>query len=215
MVDLITLGGRVKHAERRMNQLVGEARSILAQGAQAEEEVAALEAREATLNEAIGVLNSYADASQERLQRQIEALVSHGLRLIFDDQDMTFALRSNFRGKLAVTDFVIRSTLDGQEIETSVLDARGGGVAAVVGFILRVVLLLLRSDADRILFLDESFAQVSADYEPKVAEFLRELCDRTGIRIVLVAHSDAFNDVADVAYRFRLENGRTVVTKEG
>jgi ABC-type hemin transport system ATPase subunit len=141
--------------------------------------------------------------------------VSHGLRLIFDDQDMTFALRSNFRGKLAVTDFVIRSTLDGQEIETSVLDARGGGVAAVVGFILRVVLLLLRSDADRILFLDESFAQVSADYEPKVAEFLRELCDRTGIRIVLVAHSDAFNDVADVAYRFRLENGRTVVTKEG
>jgi ABC-type branched-subunit amino acid transport system ATPase component len=89
-------------------------------------------------------------------------------------------------------------------VETSVLDARGGGMAAVAGFVLRLVVLLLTPGARRFLALDESFAHVSASYEPRVAEFLREVADKAGVQVLLITHSTAFSDLADARYRLTL-----------
>jgi ABC-type nitrate/sulfonate/bicarbonate transport system ATPase subunit len=113
-------------------------------------------------------------------------------------------------------DFVIRSEyVAGDEagvnadapviIDTPVLEARGGGMAVVVAFLLRLVILLLTPGARRILLLDEPFAFVSAEFESRVAEFLRELCDSAGVQVIMVTHSAAYGDVADRQYR--LEQG--------
>ena len=88
-------------------------------------------------------------------------------------------------------------------------------MAAVVGFVLRLVVLLLTPSHRRFLALDESFAHVSASYEPRVAEFLREVADRAGVQILLITHSDAYSDLADVRYRLSLAPDGTTVVEKG
>lgn len=203
-----------RQRERELERALGEARRIMEEGRRAKEEVARLEERETALQAAAGVLASFADQRQAEVQAQVEGLVTHGLRAVFGP-DITFEIRTSTRGRLAASDFVVTTTLDGERVETSILDARGGGVAAVAGFLLRLVILLLRQDARPALLLDESFAQLSAEYEPKMADVLRELVDRTRAQVVLVTHSDAYSDQADIVYRTRLDAGQTKVERIG
>lgn len=203
-----TLHQREKATER----LIGEARGVASELTKARTEAEALTTNIEAAEEAIAVLGSFADERQAELRLRIETLVTYGLRTIFDD-DLSFHVSTATKGKLTTMDFTVRSTVDGQVVETDVMDARGGGVAAVAGFLLRLIILLLRDDARPILFLDESFAQLSAEYEPRLAEFVRELVDRSKVQILLVTHSDAYSDAADRVYRFKLEDGRTTITE--
>jgi ABC-type molybdenum transport system ATPase subunit/photorepair protein PhrA len=93
------------------------------------------------------------------------------------------------------------------------MDARGGGMAAVTGFMIRLVVLLLTPRARRILFLDETFRFVSSEYEGRLAEFLAEVAERAGVQLVLVTHSDAFNDAADAHYHIELGSDGMAVAR--
>ena len=211
-MTLATLESSLRAVEGRVERRVGEARRVLLDAKAAQQEVQELEARSEVLDEVIEVLNSYADQRQVDLQAKVEQLVTHGLRIVFGE-DMEFHLIPGMKGKYATTDFMIRSRRGEEWVETPVLQARGGGVAAVVGFVLRVILLLLRPNARHTLFLDETFAQLSEDYEEPLAQFIRELVDRTDCQVVLVTHSSAYDAVADTAYRLRLEDGVTKVER--
>ena len=210
MSDLSAIKAALREEEREVQRLTGEAQVLAREGKAFQQEVITLLTNSEALEEAIGVLNSFADTKQADLQRKIEGIVTYGLHAVFEE-NLSFHIVSSVKGKLAAADFLIRSTTGDEVVDTPVMEARGGGIAAVAGFLLRLVLLLLRGSRP-VLFLDESFAQLSAEYEPKLAEFLRELVDRTDAQIVLVTHSDAYSDVADNVYRFTLKDGRTVVT---
>jgi ABC-type nitrate/sulfonate/bicarbonate transport system ATPase subunit len=84
-------------------------------------------------------------------------------------------------------------------------------VAAVAGFLLQAVLVLLLPNTTPLLFLDESFSQVSEEYRPALSQFIRELTERTELQVVLVTHSDEFVTDADRVYRFSQQNGVTKV----
>jgi DNA repair exonuclease SbcCD ATPase subunit len=202
------LGATLRRDERVLERQAGEARLLAREGKNIQSQVAELRASIEATEEAIVVLNSYADLRQADLQQAIESLVTRGLQVIFE-QDLRFHIRGVQKGKLSAMDFVV-SSQDG-ELETPVMDARGGGVAAVAGFLIRLVLLLLKPESRPVLFLDEAFSHVSTEYEPRLAEFMRELVDRTPAQIVLVTHSSAFEEYADQVYRFHLEDGVTVV----
>jgi ABC-type taurine transport system ATPase subunit len=161
--------------------------------------------------ETAGLLNSIGEQRQESARRQVEELVTRALQVIFD-KNLSFHMVQSVKANRTEVDFVIRSTYGAEVVETPVMDARGGGMAAVVGFVLRLVVLLLTPGARRFLALDESFAHVSASYEPRVAEFLREVADKAGVQLLLVTHSDAYSDLADARYRLSLgEDGCTRV----
>jgi DNA repair exonuclease SbcCD ATPase subunit len=204
----VELARQEKLFERRM----GEARSVAQNVKTYRAEIAELTEREESLDEAIGVLNSYADSRQADIQTKIETLVTHGLRTIFGE-DLSFHIKQTMRGKRMEADFVVRSKMGRSVVETPILDARGGGVAAVAGFLLRLVILLLRKGDRAVLFLDESFAQLSAEYEPALAQVLQELVEKTRVQIVMVTHSSAYDEVADVSYRLHAEKGATKVER--
>jgi DNA repair exonuclease SbcCD ATPase subunit len=116
-------------------------------------------------------------------------------------------------------DFVVKTRLpDGTEFDTEVMSARGGGLAAVVGLLLRVVLILLTRNSGRkstdILVLDETLAHLSAEYLDAAGQFLRTVVDNTGVQILMVTHQPELAEYADVCYNFRLgEDGTTKVVK--
>jgi hypothetical protein len=161
--------------------------------------------------QACALLSKYADARQEEVRERLEGLVTRGLQAVFEE-DLTFHIKTKYVGKRVDTEFVLRSTHDGQMIETGIMDARGGGVAAVTGFLLQVILLILHG-APRVLFLDESFAQVSAEYEPRLAAFMDELATDLSLQVVMVTHSTGFEDVSDVVYRTSAPKGVTKVER--
>lgn len=208
------LAAAVRQARQAADKEAGEAAIIGRQGKAARAEVERLRAQLELHEKVLGVLTSVGEARQEHAQRQVEGLVTRALQAIFDENH-SFHLVPSVKANRAEIDFVLRSRLaDGTEVDTPVMDARGGGMAAVVGFVLRLVVLLLTPGARRILFLDETFGMVSKGYEPRVADFLREVADKAGVQIVLITHSDAFSDVADQAYELALGPDGATVARE-
>jgi DNA repair exonuclease SbcCD ATPase subunit len=203
----------VRASRRSLDQAVGEARAVASQIRMTEAEIADLGRESAVLERVALLLTSLGEERQNTAQVQIEQLVTRGLQTIFDET-LSFHLVQSTRASAAQVDFLVRTTLPGgQVIETPVMDARGGGVAATVGFLLRLVVLLLRSGTSKenVLLLDETFAMVSSEYLERLGEFLRLVVDKTGVQIVLVTHQPVFGEYADRVYRFSMEDGTTVV----
>ncbi len=212
MVDLDQISLRVRSRRRQLDGLWGEARSVLTRGKEIKAEVGELVESISDLERVTHLLNSLGEERQQEAQRTIEELVTRGLQTIFDDT-LSFHIIQSVKGKTANVEFLVRTTLPDAVVETPVMDARGGGLAATIGFLLRVVVMLLRGGTreENILVLDETFAMVSAEYLGALGEFLREIVDKTGVQIVLVTHQTEFTEYADKVYRFRTEDGRTVV----
>jgi ABC-type uncharacterized transport system YnjBCD ATPase subunit len=211
MPDIAT---RLAKARRIIDRQRGEAFALATQGKAVTAEIAELSQVVELHEKAAHVLTAIGEERQNAIQRQIESLVTQGLQSIFGD-NLSFHLVPGVRAKAPVVDFRVRSHLnDGSVVETDVMDARGGGLAATVGFLLRLVILLLsKHRQDTVIFLDETFAHVSAEYMPNLIEFLKDLVSRTGVQIVMVTHDESFLEAADVIYRFELVNGVTKVRK--
>jgi DNA repair ATPase RecN len=210
MNDLNSLTERLRRARRTLDRQLGESDAITRTCTSLQHDINQLTAEVTDYARAAAVLTTIGEQRQADAQQKIEQIVTQGLQSIFGD-DLSFHLSPTVRGNRPEVDFVVRSTIAGRTVDTPVMDARGGGLAAVIGFLLRVVVMLLSGTRDSVLILDETFAHLSAEYEPRLAEFLRELVDRTDIQIIMVTHSDAFSDLADTRYRFRLVDGVTAV----
>jgi DNA repair ATPase RecN len=209
--DLPRLAARVRAARSQADADAGAAQELAKAGKAAEARVADLRADLELHERVTATLTRIGEEWQEQARRQIEELVTRGLQIIFDE-NMSFHLMQSVKANAATVEFVVRSAYGDQVVETPVLDARGGGLVVVVAFILRLIVLLLTPGARRVLFLDESFGHVSAGYEPRVAEFLREVCDKAGVQVVLITHSSAYTDLADQHYQFVLApDGDTVL----
>jgi DNA repair exonuclease SbcCD ATPase subunit len=197
------LDAAVRQARKAADREAAEAQAVGRQGKAARAEVERLRESLELHEKVLGVLTSVGEARQESAQRQVEGLVTRALQAIFDE-NLSFHLVPSVKANRAEVDFVLRSRYGDTEVDTPVLEARGGGMAAVIGFVLRLVVLLLTPGARRFLALDESFAHVSAEYEPRLAEFLREVADKAGVQIVLITHSKAYDDLADASYELSL-----------
>lgn len=210
MSDLASTQARIHRVRRTLDEQRGENHALLTTLATVTTDITNLRADITVYERAAHVLASIGEHRQSQAQHQIETLVTHGLHTIFDT-NLSFHLVAGTRAKTPVVDFVVRTTMtDGPHIDTDVMDARGGGLAATVGFLLRLVILLLNPHrSGTVIFLDETFAHVSAEYEHRLAEFLRELTRTFDVQIVLVTHSDAFLDAADVTYRLTQHDGVT------
>lgn len=196
-----------------LSEDIGAAKVLAEASRSLQEQVTELTKVSETMEKAAGVLASIGESRQKAAQEQIEELVTQGLQKIFGSH-LSFKVVQSVKNKTPVVDFLIRTELlDGKIRETDILSAMGGGVAAVTGFLLRLVVLLLdRSRKSAILVLDESFAHVSDAYLPTLAEFLREIVDKAKVQILLVTHQQEFETLADKAYRFSLDsNGHTQV----
>jgi DNA repair exonuclease SbcCD ATPase subunit len=204
-----------RYFEAKKNGLaqdIGAAKVVIERKTQLDKEVSFLTSQVAALEKAAGVLAKIGEERQQDAQSQIESLVTQGLQKIFGSH-LAFKVVQSVKGRTPVVEFIIQTTLaDGKIRETDILSAMGGGVSAVTGFLLRLVVLLLdNSKKSSILVLDETFAHVSDAYLPALADFLRGIVDKAQVQIIMVTHQHVFSEVADKAYRFSLDsNGFTV-----
>lgn len=196
--DLATRIGRAQAIQDNVTTLRSKVEA-LAVDAETKERVAKL-------------FQSYADEQQEELRLRVGSLVTMGLQAVFDDT-LSFRVNAGVSRNQATLDFEVVSEVDGREVSSPILEARGGGVAAVVGVLLRIVVLAMHPDQPRrVLVLDEALGMVSARYHEAVALLLRRLVDEVGVQIILITHAPAQGSEADIAYRLTHDGSRTVAT---
>lgn len=215
-MSLDALAQRAARQRRVLDAASGEMRATLLRGKEITEEIGELGVSVEDLDRVTALLNSMGEDRQFQTQQRIEALVTRGLQTIFGEQ-LSFHIIQSVSGKSVTVNFVVRTTLERDVIETPVMESRGGGVVATLGFLLRLVVMLLGKGvrSENILVLDETFAHVSAEYLPNVVDFIREVVDKTPIQILMVTHQPEFAEGADKVYHFRIEDGKTVVTEHG
>jgi predicted nucleic acid-binding Zn-ribbon protein len=137
MNELDELTIAVRKRARDLDSLSGEARAVAQRGKDLQDEIGGLTTAISELERVAGLFNSLGEERQIKAQQNIEGIVTRGLQMIFDES-LSFHILQSVKNKTAVVDFVVRTTLpDNSIVETGVLDARGGGLAATVGFLLR------------------------------------------------------------------------------
>jgi vacuolar-type H+-ATPase subunit F/Vma7 len=236
----VNIADRVRLARQRADQEAGRAQAVAQAGQRAEAAVAHLKEEIERYERVARLFTTIGEEAQTSAQHQIEEWVTRGLQVIFGEE-LSFHLVQSVRNNQAQVEFMLRSVYPvscpackgtggspdhtpctdcrgngttEEQVDTPVLEARGGGMVVVVSFLLQLVFLLKTPGLRRLMVMDESFAHVSAGYEPRVAEFLREVCDRTGVQVILVTHSDAYTDAADKLYRLELgPDGATVLAE--
>jgi DNA repair ATPase RecN len=219
MTSVAEVSDAVRATRQRLSVRVGEAQVLAKRGQELVNEVAVLSDERATADRVSGVLSKIGSERDAAARAQVEGLVTSGLQAIFEE-NLSFHLVESTSRQTPQIDFVVRTHLpDSSSFETDVMNARGGGLAAVVGLLLRVVLILLTrasgKKAPDVLVLDETLAHLSREYLDAAGQFLRTLCDSTGLQLIIVTHQQELVEFADVSYRLRLDaNGRTVATKE-
>lgn len=161
------------------------------------------------------VLQAAIELRRAELRDRVESLVTRGLRAVFRRADMEFFFEARVHGGIVGILPALRSTFRGQPIEAGIVEGHGGGVADVISFLLRVVVLsLARPKLALVLVLDEPFRHVSTEYLRGCATLLRELSRTAGIQFILVTHKPDLLDAADVVYRTKVENGITTFEVE-
>lgn len=125
---------------------------------------------------------------------KLESLVNQGLSYIFGN-DLRIAIESAFKNNKTV--FSLNIIKDG--LSEGRASSFGGGVLAVVAILLRVSAIII-TNKERFIFLDESSNFVSAQYQPALGNFLKQICGQLGFTIVLISHQETINQSADISY---------------
>jgi len=97
------------------------------------------------------------------------------------------------------------------------ISGHGGGVIQVTSFILHAYALGF-SSADKILILDEPFAQISKEYKPVLALLVRELTDKLNFQFILVSHDEDMMEFLSenpntLCYKAFIKNGATEIKR--
>lgn len=203
-----TLAERHRQRVRACESQVAQRDLLLRQVGEYEQQISTTEDEISVLDRAVTLIGQFADVREQQVQEKFETIVSNGLRSVFDE-DMRLVVQQKQVGKRTDVKFKILSYYDGVAVETDILAARGGGVAAVTGFLLRVVMVLL-TDSQRVLFLDETFSQVSNEYMESVSNLLDDLADEYGFQFIIVAHrAPELENVSDTVLKASSTNGTT------
>lgn len=168
--------------------------------------LAEIEVEKTALVKAVCLLDKTIEVVSSNGIGRIESTVTNGLRLVFDDPTLAMKVVKN-EGKRGNSYEIVgvRGDVEGPFLETF-----GGGVANIVSFLLRV-LILKRFKMARVLVLDELFGNVSANRQPMVSKLLHSLAKDGGYTILAVTHSHPLALSADRVYVARMKNGQPVL----
>ena len=139
------------------------------------------------------LINKFSDS----LLKKLESLLTIGLKQIFFDRNYSIKIRVVEKRNVKCVEIL----LDDNGNLIPVKDSNvAGGILVVIASIIQIFYLINLPNVAKAMFLDEQFSQLSKSYIPKFMEFLHNLCDDTGLSIVLITHDPKFMLYRDRTY---------------
>lgn len=158
---------------------------------------------------ALEIIRAIGIATQKELETNIADTVTKALQSIFPNP---YSMVVSFTERRNQSECDLMLQRNGHLIKP--LGNVSGGVVNVIGFVLRMMALSFQSPPYRnILILDEPFRDVSRNYIPALAQFLRRCCDDLGVQIIMSTHVSLFKTMADTYYQFHFDKQQTFSQK--
>lgn len=147
--------------------------------------------------------------------KKVEAAVATLANLVYGESAESLASVLNYGIKTAypreVTAIVEKSVSAGRPtLKIGLMDggtepidpesAHGGGLAQILGFLSRVIV-VLATEKRRILILDETFSAVSKDLLPALSALLRAIVEELDFQVIAVTHQAELGDAAHRLYQ--------------
>ena len=155
------------------------------------------------------------DTLLEEKKKEIEQLVTFGLKTVFVDQDLKFNMEIEHKYNTIHTSF--KTEVVGVT-NGDVLENFGGGIVNVESFLLRVVT-LFQTKLHPFLILDENFQMLMGDdYLDNCSQLIKQMCEELGLTIFAITQKEQLINNADKAYRAGSDNNKfylTEITKNG
>lgn len=136
--------------------------------------------------------------------QEMENFVNYVLEYVFYDETYRIKLDISNRYNKSITFYLID---ENRNLELPLRKGNGKGVKAVVSFILLTYYLMRMKSP--YLFLDESFVNISAGYVNRFFSYVKELCHKHNMCVVLITHDPRFLEFADTIFEVK----KGVVTK--
>lgn len=153
-----------------------------------------------TLEDAYAAMKQLIDLSSSSAMKEISQLLSFAVKTIFFDHEYSIEFLLDDKRAVRTLELLLVELLpSGQTIKTP-MDAIGGGILCVIGFVLQLYY-LLQTGSYPILFADEAFSQLSDLYVEPLVEFIRILSEKQGLRLVLISHDPRLIPYADKLYQ--------------
>lgn len=188
---------KLKNLEKNSDELVFLRKDTLNKARNLETEISKLDEENILLEKVSGLFKHLLDTLLDEKKKDIEHLVTYGLKTVFVDQDLKFHI--DIETKYGGISTTFRTEQVGVA-EGDVLESFGGGIVNLESFLLRV-LTLFQTKLSPFLFLDESFSHLSEEYVENCSLLLNNLCKKLGLTICAITHKDLMPYYADKTYK--------------
>lgn len=145
------------------------------------------------IEKAVFLLQLLSESRQKSVVELFEQTVTAALREVFNDR-YVFRLKYGKRNNVSTVDFEIHT--GEYEGYLPIKMTQGNSVAQVIGTILRLMFVSVL-EGRKFVVLDESLGGVEIDRESNVGAFLRTVCDKFGILLLMVTHKEGIYESAD------------------
>ena len=175
---------------------------------QKESEIVTLRGEYKLQEKSIIVMKELIDKLSQQHIKKLVDLLSFALKTIFYDKNYSVELKVENKRDSKSAQFFLVERIGEETLRYDFEDGIGGGILAVVGFVLQVFYLGYFKLA-KIIFCDESFSQISDQYIDGLMSFIHKLSEKRGFIFVLISHDKRLIDRGDKVYE--VEDG--VVTE--
>ena len=160
-----------------------------------ETKIAKLREESARLVKAVALIDRCIEIISANGIGKIESIVSAGMHQVFQDKDIGLVVEK----KETARGYSYRLLVKQGDTIGNPMTSFGGGVQNVIAFLLRVIL-IKRFKLAKLLVVDESFNNISAEYIPKVSEMLQTLANDHKFTILAITHQPALAEAANNMY---------------
>lgn len=134
------------------------------------------------------------DIVYERSIVELKEVLNSALSYVFYDEDYKVDIElTDKRGKS------LNIRLYQNDKPVNLKRGTGMGVKTVISAVLHVYYLQCKNS--KILMLDEAYSAVSVEYIDRFFEFLHQMCEKLGFKIILITHDERMLKYGDKKYR--------------
>lgn len=156
-----------------------------------------LECEKNTLKLCKPIIDDIISKFSDSLLRRLEELLTIGLKKIFYDRDYSIVIKVVDKRNTKCVELFLNDS--GNLIPVRNANV-AGGVLVVIATIIQVFYVVNIPTIENALFLDEQLSQVSQQYVGTFMDFIKTLCNETGLSIVLITHDNKFIQYGDRIY---------------
>lgn len=157
-----------------------------------------------TLLKVVELFKELGGSDEQQVLKEVEDFVSYGISTVFGS-DYKFVTSMGTEGKDLRVEFEVYT----RDLRTSVIGAKGGGLAEVISILFQIFFVLVDKELSRLIVLDAALIQLSEKYWKNMSQLLAEICNTTDIQILLLAHAGDYGEYADMLYEFTQTGGKT------